>query len=82
MALSRFVITQDVTVAAGTPAAVSGGPGTVSWSGPGPYPAVYPRNTVLLLDTAGSLYAALNGAGALRAFIDGQDTRGGAALAN
>ena len=41
----------------------------------------YPRNTVLLLDPAGPLYAAI-GAGNLRAFIDGTDTRGPAGLSN
>jgi hypothetical protein len=81
MALGRYVVTADTTVPAGTPTAVPGGPGTVSWSGPGPYPAVYPRNTVLLLDPAGALYAAI-GAGNLRAFTDGTDTVGHAGLSN
>jgi hypothetical protein len=36
---------------------------------------------VLLLDPAGPLFAQI-GVPNLRAFIDGQDTRGGAALAN
>ena len=35
-----------------------------------------------MLDTAGALYTALNGAGVLRAYVQGQDERGGAALAN
>jgi hypothetical protein len=34
------------------------------------------------LDTASSLYAALNGAGALRPFVDGTDTVSHAALSN
>jgi hypothetical protein len=72
MALNRYVLTADVTVPAGTPTAVSGGPGTVSWSGPGPYPVTYPPGTALVLDPAGPLYAAI-GAGNLRAWVDGQD---------
>jgi hypothetical protein len=82
MALNRYVVTADVTVPAGTPTAVAGGLGIVSWSGPGPYPVTYQARTPLLLDTASALYAALNGAGALRPFVDGEDTRGGAALSN
>jgi hypothetical protein len=81
MALNRYVLTADVTVPAGTPTAVSGGPGTVSWSGPGPYPAAYQRNTVIVADPAGSLYAAI-GAGNLRAYVQGQDDRGGVAISN
>jgi len=42
----------------------------------------YLAGTPLLLDTAGSLYAALNGAGALRAFVPGQDDVNHAALGN
>jgi hypothetical protein len=72
MALNRYVLTADTTVAAGTPTAVSGGPGTVSWSGPGPYPVTYARGQVIVLDQAGSLYAAI-GAGNLRAYVPGTD---------
>ena len=35
MALSRFVVGTTVTLPAGTPTAVSGGFGTVSWAGTG-----------------------------------------------
>jgi hypothetical protein len=81
MALNRYVLTADVTVPAGTATPVAGGLGIVSWGGPGPYPAVYPKGTPLLLDPAGPAYAAI-GAGNLRAFADGTDTAGHQALAN
>jgi hypothetical protein len=86
MALNRYVVTADTTVPAGTATAVSGGPGTVSWAGPAGawaegYPVTFRRNTVIMLDPAGSLYAAI-GAGNLRAFTDGTDTVGHAALSN
>jgi hypothetical protein len=85
------VLTATVTVPAGTAATVvAGEPGTGGAAGHGSaattggplWPVTYAAGTPLLLDTAGSLYAALNGAGALRPFVDGQDTRGGAALSN
>jgi hypothetical protein len=81
MAVNRYVVTADVTVPAGTPTAVPGGPGTVSWSGPGPYPVTYASGQVIVLDPAGSLYAAI-GAGNLRAWVEGQDGVGRPALAN
>jgi hypothetical protein len=85
------VITATTTVGPGTAATLTPGePGTGAPAGPGnaatasgPLRAVtYLAGTPLLLDTAGSLYAALNGAGALRAFVDGQDSVGHAALSN
>jgi hypothetical protein len=91
MALNRYVLAADVTVPAGTAATVAAGePGTAGAAGSGSaattggplWPVTYPQGTVLLLDTAGNLYAALNGAGALRAFTDGTDTAGHQALAN
>ena len=36
---------------AGSPTPVSSGMGLVSWSFPGPYPAVYPKGTPVVLDT-------------------------------
>jgi hypothetical protein len=91
MALGRYVVTAATTVAAGTAAAMTAGdPGTggaashgsASTTGGPLWPVTYAAGTPLLLDTAGSLYATLNGAGALRAFIDGTDTRGPAGLSN
>ena len=90
MALNRYVLTADVTVAAGTPATVTAGdPGTGGAAGFGsapttggpPWPTTLRKGQVIMLDPAGPLYAQV-GAGNLRAFIDGQDTRGGAALSN
>jgi hypothetical protein len=90
MALGRYVVTTAVTVAAGTPATVvAGEPGTGGAAGYGSapvtgvtiWPVTYLPQTVMWLDSAGPLYAAI-GAGNLRAFVDGQDTAGHAALAN
>jgi hypothetical protein len=39
------------------------------------------EGTVIILDPVGALYAAI-GAGNLRAWVQGQDDRGGAALSN
>jgi hypothetical protein len=75
VAVSRFVLTADATVPAGTASPVSGGPGTVSWSGPGPFAAVYPKGSVIALDPAGSLYTALSGS--LREFADTDAVRPG-----
>ncbi len=69
MAVQNYVLTSDVTVPPGTPTAVAGGPGTVSWSGQGPYPRSYPKGSIVSLDPAGSLYAAIGGSN-LRAFGD------------
>jgi hypothetical protein len=86
MALNRYVLTADTTVPAGTPTAVSGGMGLVSWAGPAGawaegYPVTFRKNTVIVADPAGPLYAAI-GAGNLRAFVDGQDDVGHGGLAN
>jgi hypothetical protein len=80
MAVQNYVLTADVTVPAGTASPVSGGMGIVSYSGQGPYPRTYPRGSVISLDPAGSLYAAI-GAGNLRAFAD-TDAVGHGGLAN
>jgi len=95
MALSRFVITAPVTVPPGTPAAVAGGLGTVSWAGAGApavwsdgMPASGPRfvpGQVIMFNpatTAGLALQSAIGAGNLRPYVQGQDDRGGAALAN
>jgi hypothetical protein len=82
MALSRYVLTADVTVAAGT---VSGGsfgtgstPGT-AWSEN--WPVTFLEGTAMLLDPAGELFAAI-GSGNLRAYGQGTDDVGHAALSN
>ena len=88
MALARFVITANVTVAAG--AATAGTYGSAStaataWSEL--WPVTFIRNQVIYADSsAGSapaqlLYQAI-GAGNLRAYVPGQDDVGHAALAN
>lgn len=90
MALNRYVLTATVTVAAGTAATVAAGePGTGGAAGFGGAPTTggpvwattYIKGTAIVLDPAGPLYT-LIGAGNLRAFVDGQDTVGHAALAN
>jgi hypothetical protein len=80
--VNRYIVTADTTVAAGTPTAVSGGPGTVSWAGPAGawaegFGVTFRRGTPLLLDPAGALYAAIGGSN-LRAFTDTDATRAGA----
>jgi hypothetical protein len=90
MALGRYVVTQTTTVAAGTLATpVAGEPATGGVAGYGSaattggplFATTFLKGTPLLLDTAGSLYAALNGAGALRPFTDA-DTVSHAATSN
>jgi hypothetical protein len=89
MALARYVLTATVTVPAGTAATpVAGEPETGAPAGPGNaattggplWPATYLAGTTIILDPAGSLYAAI-GAGNLRAYSD-TDAVGHAALAN
>jgi hypothetical protein len=92
MALNRYVITSAVTVPAGTPATVTAGePGTGGAAGYGSAPisagyAAFPQSfqpgTPIVLDSAGPLYAALNGAGALRAYVQGTDDVSHAAISN
>ncbi len=91
MALSRYVLTSSVTVPAGTPATVTagepgtGGPagyGSASVSaGYGVFGQTFVRGQVIVADPAGALYAAI-GAGNLRAYVQGQDDVGHAALSN
>jgi hypothetical protein len=92
MALSRYVITAPVTVPAGTPAAVvAGEPGTGGAAGFGTtgisagyaaFPQSFQPGTPIVLDPAGALYMYLNGQGILRAYVQGQDHAGHAALSN
>ena len=88
MALSRYVLT--ATVPAGTPATPTAGePGTGGAAGFGTvglsagvslWPQTFLAGTAIILDPTGPLYAALSGN--LRAYVQGQDDRGGAALSN
>lgn len=89
MAVNRYVLTAQVTLAAGAAAiVVAGEPGTGGASGFGGAPTtggpVWPttlvKGTAIMLDPAGPLYT-LIGAGNLRAFTDA-DTVGHAALSN
>ena len=90
MAVGRYIVTATTTVPAGTTATLTPGePGTGAPAGPGNaavasgplWPVTFLRGTPIVLDTAGSLYAALNGAGALRPLTDA-DTVSHAVLAN
>jgi hypothetical protein len=97
MAYGRFVLTAKVTVPAGT-ASAAGQYNTVTWSnGSGsaskwapPFPVTFERGTMIYADDTApgttptgpqQLYQAI-GAGNLRAYVQGQDDRGGAPLAN
>jgi hypothetical protein len=91
VALGRYVVTQTTTVPAGTLATpVAGEPATGGVAGYGSaattggplFATTFLAGTPLILDPAGPLYAALNGAGALRAYVQGSDDRGPAALSN
>lgn len=92
--LQRFVITQTVTVAAGTVATVvAGEPGTGGAAGFGntaisagaeDWGTTFIAGTAIVLDsgTPSALYTALNGASAIRAYVPGQDDVGHAAISN
>ncbi len=91
MTLSRYVLTATVTVPAGTPSPVTAGePGTGGAAGFGSasisagygiFPQTFIAGTAIVLDSASPLYTAI-GAGNLRAFADGTDNVGHAALSN
>ena len=91
MALGRYVVTTTTTVPAGTPATVvAGEPGTGGAAGYGNasvsagavlWPQTFIAGTTIVLDPTGPLYAAI-GAGNLRAYVQGQDDVGHAALSN
>jgi hypothetical protein len=81
MALNRYVLTADVTITPGTAVTlVAGEPGTGAPAGPGNaattggelQAVTYHKGQVIMLDPAGSVYAAI-GAGNLRAFTQGTD---------
>lgn len=96
MALSRFVVTQTVTISpSGTVTAGTYGSATVApantdqWNPL--YAATFLEGTAIYADSsapsgagtgAQQLYQALNAVSALRAFVDGQDNVGHAALSN
>jgi hypothetical protein len=89
MALGRYVLTADTTVAAGTAATpAAGDPATGGQAGFGSaattggplWPTTYHKNTVIVLDSASALYTALSAN--LRAYVPGTDDRGGAATSN
>jgi hypothetical protein len=97
MALNRYVLTATVTLPPGTFTADaatgfrfgtgssaqgagvygSGGPGVSS----GAAGTVFPVGTVIVADPAGALFTAI-GSGNLRAYVQGQDDVGHAALSN
>ncbi len=90
MAISRYVLTANVTIAAGTAATVvAGEPGTGGAAGYGNaattggplWPVTYQQGQVIELDPAGPLFTQI-GAGSLRAFVQGQDDAGHQSLAN
>jgi hypothetical protein len=90
MALNRYVLTSTVTVTPGALATpVAGEPATGGVAGfgssatvSGPLlPVTFIKGTTIILDPAGAVYAAI-GAGNLRAYAQGQDDCGHAALSN
>ncbi len=90
MALQRYVVAATTTVPAGTAATPvagepeTGGPagyGSAATTGGPLWPITYRAGTILVLDPAGSLYTAI-GAGNLRAYVQGADDVGHAALSN
>jgi hypothetical protein len=86
MPLNRYVIVNTVTLPAGTATFSSNGYGGTSYSqGPGLYGSApgttYVKGQVIVADPAGTLFAAI-GAANLRAYVQGQDDSGHAALSN
>jgi hypothetical protein len=85
VALARFVLAATVTIPAGTPATVvAGEPGTGGAAGYGSssttggealWPTTFSKGTPIVLDPAGSLFAAI-GAGNLKAFTAAQESGG------
>jgi len=92
VALSRYVITAPVIVPAGTPAtSTAGEPGTGGAAGFGntgisagyaAFPQSFQPGMPIVLESASSLYAALNGAGALRPYVQDTDDVSHAAISN
>ena len=92
MALNKYVLTATVTVPAGTitTPVVAGEPGTGGAAGHGNsstsagyglWPHTFIEGTAIVLDPAGPLFTAI-GAGNLRAYTQGTDDVGHAALSN
>jgi hypothetical protein len=92
MALNRYVLTADVSIAASSAAAVvagepsSGGEAgygsdEVVTGGEGYFTVVLLKNTVIMLDPAGAVFTDI-GSGNLRAYVQGQDDVGHAGLSN
>lgn len=89
MALNRYVLTSTVTLPAGafTADATTGlrsgtgsyAQGAGNWGSGGGN--VFPEGTTIVADPAGALFTAI-GASNLRAYVQGQDDVGHAALAN
>jgi hypothetical protein len=91
MAVNKYIVTATTTIAAGTPATPTAGePGTggvashgsMATTGGPLWATTYQAGQAIVLDTAGSLYASLNGAGALRAYQQGTDDVSHAAIGN
>lgn len=91
MALNRYVVSKTTTVAAGTLATPTPGEpetggaagfGSSATTGGQLFAATFIEGTPLVLDTGSALYAALNGAGALRAWVPGTDDRGPSGISN
>ena len=86
------MITQAVTVPAGTPATVTAGePGTGGAARFGcvgisagyvAFPQSFQPGTPIVLDNASPLYSYLNGQGAVRAYVQGTDDVSHAAISN
>lgn len=88
MAINRYIVTATTTIPAGTAATVVAGEsatggafGSAPTTGGPIWPTTLIKGQAVMLDPAGAVYA-LIGAGNLRAFVDGQDTVGHAALSN
>ena len=86
------MITQAVTVPAGTPATVTAGePGTGGAAGFGcvgisagyaAFPQSFQPGAPIVLDSASPLYTYLNGQGGVRAYVQGTDDVSHAAISN
>jgi hypothetical protein len=90
MALNRYVVTATTTIPAGTAATPAAGEpatggaagyGSAATTGGPLWPVTFLAGTPIVLDPAGALYAAI-GAGNLRAWVQGTNDVGHAALSN
>ena len=94
MTIGRYVLTETYTMDAGTladPAAGEVATGGFAGYGSGDladgaveagWPTTWLAGTAIVLDDGSALYTALNTAGVLRAYVQGQDDVGHAALSN